>query len=64
MSNALAFFTDEEKLSFQKICRDRWQCVLDDLRWSLGPMPTWKPVMTDQQKKEHDQYVEKHQLPF
>lgn len=25
---------------------------------------TWSPVMTEQQKQEHDEYVKKHQLPF
>lgn len=24
----------------------------------------WKPNMTEQQKKEHDEYVKKHNCPF
>lgn len=30
-----------------------------------GPMgEPWRPAMTEQQRKEHDQYVKDHDLPF
>jgi hypothetical protein len=27
-------------------------------------MEPWRPVMTEQQRKEHEQYVQDHNLPF
>jgi hypothetical protein len=28
------------------------------------PMTVWRPVLTEQQKKELEQYIEEHKLPF
>jgi hypothetical protein len=37
-------------------------------RWpplkSPPPASVWSPVMTEQQRKEHEQYVKEHNLPF
>jgi hypothetical protein len=57
MSNA-------EMAEFQQRCRERWARVLDALSWSRGPMDVWKPEMTEQQKKEFDEYRIKHSTPF
>jgi hypothetical protein len=42
----------------------RWRMWLDALSWSQGPMATWKPVLTEQQKKEAEIYRIKNSLPF
>lgn len=56
--------TTEEKHEFKQRCRDRWERAKSTLNWSLGPMATWKPVMTEQQQKAHEQHVTEHKLPF
>jgi ATP-dependent helicase/DNAse subunit B len=37
-------------------------------RWARAQPPkivrTWSPVMTEQQKQEHQQYIEQHRCPF
>lgn len=42
----------------------RWRMWLDALSWSQGPMATWKPVLTEQQKREQAEYVKLHKCPF
>jgi hypothetical protein len=56
--------TADEMAQCKQRCRDRWGRVLAELgAWKLGG-PTWKPVLTEQQKKEHERYVKENNLPF
>ncbi len=54
----------EEWAEYQKRYRARWRRWLDELSWSRGAMTTWKPVMTEPQRKAHERYVKDHKLPF
>jgi hypothetical protein len=55
---------NEERIIFQKNCMDRWNRYLSDRAYMRGYPKTWKPVMSEKQKQEHQQYVAEHQLPF
>lgn len=41
-----------------------WNLYQADRKFMRNNPPTWKPVMTEQQKKEHQQYMKDNQLPF
>jgi hypothetical protein len=41
-----------------------WKQYQADRKWAASNPPTWKPVMTEQQQREHDQYVIANKLPF
>lgn len=56
--------TADEMAQFQQRCRDRWRRALATLGAWMPGGPTWKPVLTEQQKKEHAQYVKENNLPF
>jgi hypothetical protein len=42
----------------------RWQRWEAERKAARESMATWKPVMSDQEKQAHDQYVIEHNLPF
>jgi hypothetical protein len=56
--------TAEELTAYQQKYIARWRRWLAELSWKNGPMATWKPEMTEQQKKEFDEYRIKHSTPF
>jgi hypothetical protein len=56
--------TTEERAIYQQRYRERWRRWQAELSWSKGPMTTWKPVMTERQQKEFDEYRIKNRLPF
>jgi hypothetical protein len=56
--------SEAETKVYQQRYLARWRRWLDALSWSKGPMATWKPVLTEQQKKEAEIYRIKHSLPF
>jgi hypothetical protein len=41
-----------------------WKQYQADRKWAASNPPTWKPVMTEQQKQEAETYRIKHSLPF
>lgn len=56
--------SEAEMAEYQRRYKARWQRWQVELNWSKGPMATWKPVFTEQEKREHDEYVKLHQCPF
>jgi hypothetical protein len=54
----------EELTAYQQRYIARWRRWLAELSWKNGPMATWKPVMTEQQKADQDEYVKLHNCPF
>jgi hypothetical protein len=56
--------SEAETKVYQQRYLARWRRWLADLSWSQGPMKTWAPVLTEQQKREQEQYVIANKLPF
>lgn len=42
----------------------RWQRWQAERKAARESMKTWKPVMSEQEKRAHDQYVIEQNLPF
>ncbi|MDB5937475.1 MAG: hypothetical protein JWQ01_4819 [Massilia sp.] len=55
---------EQEMTAYQQRYKARWRRWLEALSWSQGPMATWKPVLTAQQKQEAEIYRIKNSLPF
>jgi hypothetical protein len=56
--------TIEEVAAYQQRYLERWRRWHADRKWAASNPPTWKPVMTEQQKQEAEAYRIKHSLPF
>jgi hypothetical protein len=56
--------TIEEVAAYQQRYRERWDRWKADRKWAASNPPAWKPVMTEQQRMAHEQYVVEHKLPF
>jgi hypothetical protein len=56
--------TPDEMKQFQKQRCARWGRVQAELStWKPGG-PTWKPSLTERQKRELDEYIRLHNCPF
>lgn len=60
IGKSLKLMTDVELIAHSQACRERWALVQASRR--MGG--TWRPVFTEQEHRDQQQYIKDNELPF